>query len=139
MGIVRSRSCDNWEEYFTACDELEKRLLSQKSTSDLVLRDQLENTIPEMKSKLNDPNYISHVNLLASYILEIIELTIEEMKEGGISNIVTNLLTLQQSWESSWPDKKNITKTILLVSKFSRIVNFLVRNQIKTNFFFMFF
>lgn len=125
-GIIRSRSCDNWEEYFTACNELEKRLLAQKESSDLLLRSQLENTIPEMKNKLRDQNFISAVNLLASYIQEMIELTIDEMKGGRIANIVTNLLSLQQSWEPSWPDKINITKTILLVSKFSRIVNFLV-------------
>ena len=112
---------------FTACDELERRLLNQKAHADNVLREQLETTIPNMRSKLpNDKDYQAAVDLLVEYYKEAINSTTGELIEGKCGLVVSKILKLQISWKPNWPDKLVITKSLLMISSFSRVVSFLV-------------
>ena len=121
----RRYSVDTVATYYSACDELEKRTVNQKAISDIELQQQLEN-ISHMRSKCSDPEYQKAIDLFSEYLQEIIDATTNDVIEGKCTTTLTKLLQLQLSWKDSWPDKIVITRNMLMISKFSRLVSFLV-------------
>ena len=124
--ISRSYSCDNWENYLSACDELENRLQLQKIAFDTQLAEDLETLVPELQSLHDDEGYQSTLDRLVEIIQEVIDMTTADLMQGCCGDSVKKLLHLQQSWNPAWPKRIAITQTLLKISSLSRVANFLV-------------
>lgn len=128
MNLQRSKSCDiGIEEYSYMRTELEKRFEVQKQELDKTLESQLVDLLPDLERKCDDTAFINAVHSYSDIIKSIINFKPNEMKQGKMNNIVNDLVQLQQAWLPSWPlHRPIITKTLLQISKFSRLINFLV-------------
>ena len=125
--ISRSFSYDDWEEYMAACSVLESRLIEEKQLSNVILNEYLTQTIPDMRNKCANKDYQISINELEKSVKEVMNLSSSDLKEGRCTQIVDKILNLQNNWASDWPDKRFLTKFILIVSKLTRLIHFLVK------------